>query len=309
LAILGIARGEKGSRRKVLVSGIEHRSILAPAKALESEGFRCVVLPVDSSGYLVRDAFLSALGEDVSLVSVGAVNKEIGTIQDIRWVAERCHEVGALLHSDVAQAPVAENVPVSTWGVDLASLSAHKAYGPQGIGALYLAPGCLQRLRALQFGGNQEHGLRPGTLPTALCVGFGVACELLRLNGAAERIRVRQLQVLLITSILDQIPGTKLNGPDDRRHPGNVNVLINGIDARELVERLQPTVALVSGSDFHTGAHVPSHVLQAIGLSGDEAHASLRMSIGRFTTDTEITKAVPYMASEVNRMREGTPQD
>jgi cysteine desulfurase len=304
LAILGTARGDTGGRRKILVSAIEHTSVLAPAKVLESEGFQCVVLPVDSNGYVVREAFLDALGADVSLVSVGAVNKEIGTIEDIQWVTERCHEFGALLHSDAAQALTAESLPLSTWGVDLASVSAHKAYGPQGIGALYLAPASIQRLHALQFGGNQERGLRPGTLPTALCIGFGVACEILRSNGQIERSRVRQLQVLLISSLLRSIPGAQLNGPDGQRHPGNVNVLIDGIDARELVERLQPTVALVSGSDFHTGAHVPSHVLRAIGLSTEDAHASVRMSIGRYTTEEEIRKAVAYMASEVERMRE-----
>lgn len=299
VAILGTMRAEEPARRTFLLTAIDHASVLGPATTLSREGFHCVALPVDSNGHLQRDSFLSYLTPDVRLVSVGAANNEIGTLQDLPWIAARCHEVGALLHTDAAQALTALPVSVSEWGVDLASFSAHKAYGPQGVGALYVAPGLIRRLRAHYFGGGQQSGVRPGTLPTALCAGFGAACEILSRQGHVERESVARLRDRLVSSLLKAIPGAALNGPREVRHPGNANLRIPGIVASDLIQRLQPIVALSSGSACHSGSDQPSHVLRAIGLTDETARASVRVALGRFTTDSGIATAVALIVSAV----------
>ncbi len=304
LAILGTMRAVQSKRHTLLVMATEHASILGPAAALAEEGFRCVTLSVDADGRLVRDAFLNHLNDDVLLVSVGAANNEIGTLQDLPWIAERCHEFGAIFHTDAAQALTAAPVSIGSWGVDLASFSSHKAYGPQGIGALYIAPGTARQLRAVSFGGGQQSGLRPGTLPTALCVGFGVACHLLQTKRLFEPQCTSRLRDRLVESLLDAIPGAVLNGPREGRHPGNANLRIPGIDATDLIQRLQPTVALSSGSACHSGSDRPSHVLLAIGLGDRAARESVRLGIGRFTTDADITAAVEAIVSVVKISRE-----
>ena len=299
LAIFGTMRALESKRRTLLVTAIDHASILGPAEKLGNEGFRCVTVPVDAEGRLLREAFLNRLNDDVLLVSVGAANNEIGTLQDLPWIAERCHEVGAILHTDAAQSLTAAPVSVGSWGVDLASFSGHKAYGPQGIGALYIAPGIPRRLRAVSVGGGQQSGLRPGTLPTALCAGFGMACHLLRKQGAIERQRVERLRDRLVSLLIEAIPEALLNGPRESRHPGNANLRIPGIDATDLIQRLQPTVALSSGSACHSGSDQPSHVLVAIGLTDRAARESVRLGTGRFTTDAEIGTAVEAMVPAI----------
>jgi cysteine desulfurase len=287
LAILGAARGQNSTRRTLLVTEIEHSSVLGPAHALEREGFRCVTLPVDGYGFVDRDTLLNNLSEDTALVSVGACNNEIGTLQDLQWIAKRCHEVGALFHTDAAQSLTASALMLSRWDVDLASLSAHKAYGPQGIGALYVRAGLSRVMQPTSFGGGQQHNLRPGSLPTALCVGFGMACELIRSLGNDERQRIRMMRDRLIASLLE-IRGTSLNGPSECRHPGNVNIEMSGVDARDLIQRMQPEIGLSTGSACHSGSEEPSQVLTAIGLTKERAFASFRIGIGRFTTELEI---------------------
>lgn len=304
LAILGTMRCGESSRRTLLTTAIDHASILGPASALREEGFRCIALPVDPDGFLLRDAFLDALGEDVLLVSVGAANNEIGTLQDVPWIADRCHEVGALLHTDAAQALTAARPSFSDWGVDLASLSAHKAYGPQGIGALFIAPGTARHIRALSFGGGQQLGLKPGTLPTALCVGFGEACEILQNQGCAERQRIERLRDVLIASALTAIPGAELNGPREHRHPGNINLRLPCDDARDVIQRMQPAFAISSGSACQSGSDQASHVLEAIGLTGAQARACVRLGIGRFSTVEDVRAVVGAMASAVTASRE-----
>jgi cysteine desulfurase len=303
LAIVGTMRAGRSLRHTVLVTAIDHASVIGPAAMLEDEGFRCVTLPVDAQGRLLREAFLSQLTDDVLLVSVGAANNEVGTLQDLPWIAERCHEAGAFVHADAAQALTAAPLSVREWGIDLGSFSAHKAYGPQGIGALYVAPGMRSRLRATSQGGGQQSGLRPGTLPTALCVGFGMAGEILGRQGALERQRVEGQRDRLIASLLLAFPDASINGPLTNRHPGNVNLRIPGIDATDLIQRLQPNVALSSGSACHSGSDQPSHVLLAMGLSNPEARESVRLGIGRFTTDADIITAVEMIVAAIRESR------
>jgi cysteine desulfurase len=302
LAILGVMRYRERRRNTLLVTAIEHASVLGPADELAREGIRCVILPVDSDGALNREAFLRELSDDVLLVSVGAVNGEIGTIQDISWIAAHCREVGALFHTDAAQALTSVPQLLGESGVDLVSLSAHKAYGPIGIGALYVAPGIAMRMKRLTFGGGQQLGLRPGTLPTALCVGFGRACELLRLIGTEERERVAKIRDRLAAAILAQVPGAAINGSVTRRHPGNINVQLPGADARDVIQRMQPGLAVSTGSACHSGENQSSHVLRAIGLNDKAAFSSVRIGLGRFTTPDEPDLAL----SALMKALEGT---
>jgi len=297
IAILGTMRARETGRRVFLSTAIEHASVLGPAEALTGEGIHCVALPVDSYGRLQREAFLKRLTTDVRLVSIGAANNEIGTLQDLPWIAERCHEVGALLHTDAAQALSAVPLSVGEWGVDFASFSAHKAYGPQGVGALYIAPGLARRLHAHSFGGGQQFGVRPGTLSTALCVGFGTACEILTRRGHIERELVARLRDHFLYSLLEAIPEAALNGPSEGRHPGNLNLRIPNVDAADLIQHLQPTVALSSGSACHSGSDQPSHVLRAIGLTDAAARGSLRLGIGRFTTAMQVDEATKVIVA------------
>jgi len=296
LAILGVVRGRAAKRSTVLTVATEHSSVLGPAFALREEGFRCIALPVDPEGFVRREALLETLTEDVSLVSVAAANNEIGTLQDLSWIADQCHAVGALLHTDAAQALTAEPLSFCAWGVDLASLSAHKAYGPQGIGALFVAPGVAREIQPICFGGGQQLGLRPGTLPTALCVGFGEACAILNAVGDVERQRTQLLRDELITRLLSAIPSAKLNGSQTIRHPGNINIQLPCDDARDVIQRLQPKVALSSGSACHSGSDQASHVLKAIGLTSMEARSSIRLGLGRFTAHDEVASVVEEVA-------------
>ncbi len=297
LALLGLMRFPDRRRNKLLVSAIEHASALGPAFELRNEGIQCGVIPVGPDGALNRDAFLTMLDDDVLLVSVGAVNGEVGTIQDISWIADQCHERGALLHTDGAQALTAIPALLGESGADLVSISAHKAYGPQGVGALYIAPGITNRMVPLAFGGGQQSGLRPGTLPTALCVGFGAACDLLSVHGAGEREEVARMRDAFIANTLRKMPEATINGPRINRHPGNISLQLLGVDAREIIQRVQPAIALSTGSACHSGSNEPSGVLRAIGLTTDQAFASLRLGIGRFTTVAQLDAAIELLAT------------
>jgi cysteine desulfurase len=308
IALLGVMGFPKRRRNTLIVSSIDHASVLEPARELSRQGCKLIILPVLPDGTIDKDALARALDESVLLVSIGAVNSEIGTIQDLKWIADRCHEVGTILHSDCAQALNANPQIIGQSGVDLASLSAHKAYGPQGIGALFIAPGMIERMARVGFGGGQQLGLRSGTVPTALCVGFGKACEILRSQGENEREATKSLRDLLISKAFKQLPGIQLNGNAARRHPGNVNLMLGNVDARDIIQFMQPAVALSTGSACHSGINEPSHVLRAIGLSPDEAYASVRFGIGRFSTVSHIEFAVDSLVSVLSRRTDSAHQ-
>jgi cysteine desulfurase len=301
LAILGAAERASAGRDTILVSAIEHASVLEPARLLSRRGFKVVVLPVDSEGRLQAPAFEQALNDRVLLVSVAAVNNEVGTLQDIHTIGARCRSVGALFHTDAAQALTGCALPLGAMPVDLASLSSHKAYGPAGIGALYVGPNVIDRIAPQILGGAQQSGLRSGTLPTALCIGFGRACEILSATGEAERNRVASLRDRFWRVLSNAIPDAVLNGPNlsTPRHPGNLNVAFLNVDARDLIQRVQPQLACSTGSACHSGTEEPSHVLAALGLDEKRARSSLRLSIGRQTTDDEVVRATQVLLAAV----------
>ena len=287
LAILGLARRTPLGRRRILVSAIEHKSVLAAARALEErEGFTVELIPVDHDGFVRLDALDELLSDDVLLVSVMAVNNEIGTVQNISDIAELTRALNTLLHCDAAQAPCGMDVCDLVDSADLLSLSGHKMYGPKGIGALFVRHGLEDCLEPMIYGGEQQGGLRSGTVPVPLCVGMGSAAELLfGETGAEERQRIAQLR----DAFIDGLPNVILNGPNGTtRHPGNVNVRFPGTNAQDLLASMQPMLAASTGSACASGIPEPSHVLRAIGLSTEEADSSVRFSFGRFSSTIDV---------------------
>lgn len=299
LALLGAAEGTPAARRKVLVSAIEHKCVMAASAHLADHGWQVEVIPVDVDGRLRSSVVESMLDSCTALVSVMAVNNEIGTIQDIKRIANLCHEAGAWFHCDAAQAPAAMPIDVLKADIDLLSLSSHKIYGPMGVGALYGRGDILDRLRPISFGGGQERGVRSGTLPTALCVGFGVACKIMHMQRNADAARIAQLRDRLCDGIKSAVPSAKINGPREDRHPGNLNVCFPGVDASIVLGKLQPNLAASTGSACSTGIPEPSHVLTAIGMSLIDAESSIRFGIGRFTTESEIDRAIQLVSAAV----------
>jgi cysteine desulfurase len=295
LAVLGIARAAAPERRKIVVSAIEHKCVLGAANAAGSEGFEVVVVPVDRGGMVDPNDVARVVDNRTALVSVMAVNNEIGTIQPLRAIAALCHAHGVAFHSDAAQALSVLPLDVADIGVDLMSLSAHKAYGPKGIGALYVRHGITPRPRPIMHGGGQEGGLRPGTLPTPLCVGFGEACRILSAERDDETPRIVRLRDRLVTGLRALMPNAMVNGAGAVRHSGNLNMMFPGIEASLLLQRLQPNVAASTGSACTSGQPEPSHVLRAIGLTSREAEYCVRFSVGRFTREKDIDEVVSFL--------------
>lgn len=294
LALFGLAGRALSGANRLLVSPIEHKCVLAVSRAIaEQKGFVIETIPVNQEGMLDLNAFESVLTDDVLLASVMVVNNEVGTIQDLSAISALLSSRNIPFHCDAAQAPCAMDTRNLASHADMISLSAHKMYGPQGVGALYIRRELQDRVEPLIYGGGQQNGLRSGTLPLPLCVGMGIAAELSVDNDSvAERARVACQRDRFICLLRDGGATCVLNGPSpDKRHPGNANLQFTGYDAEWILSSLQPDIAASSGSACTTGTLEPSHVLRAIGLSAVESDASIRFSFGRFTTDDEIELA------------------
>ena len=304
LALLGAARAALPARREIVVSAIEHKCVLAVGRALVDEGFALRVAPVRSDGMIDVDELGRLIGRNTAIVSVMAVNNETGVTQPIAQVGKLCRAAGALLHSDGAQALAVEPIEVDSWNVDLLSLSAHKAYGPKGIGALYVRRERRSQMRPIMFGGGQEDGLRPGTLATPLCVGFGAACQILSDERETEIERTRRLRDRLLDQLRADLPDLKVNGTLISRHPGNLNIRVPGIEAELLLAAARPKLAAATGSACTSGTTEPSHVLIAMGLSGAQAAESVRLSLGRLTRDEDVDAAASALAAAAKEVRE-----
>jgi cysteine desulfurase len=287
LAIRGVAHST--GRRHLLACATEHPCVLETCRALGREGFAITELPVPADGLLDLDQLSAALRPDTALVSIMTANHEIGVLQPISEIAKLCQERGILLHTDAAQAAGRIALDVAVLGVDLMSLSAHKLYGPKGIGALYVRRGL--RIAPLFAGGGQERGLRPGTLPTPLCVGFGKACALAQEELAAEAARVRAARDRLYDGLRRAWPGIRLNGAAEPRLPNNLNLCLPGIDGEDLLAGL-PELALSTGAACASATQEPSAVLRALGLSDEAIAGSIRIGLGRTTTAAEIEFAI-----------------
>ena len=291
LAIKGAARQALASgdpRRRLVTLQTEHPCVLASVLDLAREGFEPVILPVQPDGRLDLAHLEAALRTPTLLVSIMAVNNETGVIQDLAACSGLARTAGALFHSDLAQA--AGKIALDTASLDLASLSAHKMYGPKGIGALYVRRRPRVRLAPLFSGGGQERGLRSGTLPVPLVVGFGVACALARDTLPSERLRLADLRDRLLRHLLREIPGLVVNGSLAHRIAGNLNLRFPRAAALEIIARA-PELCLSTGSACASAAIEPSAVLRAMGLSREQAARSLRLAIGRFTSPAELDRA------------------
>jgi cysteine desulfurase len=303
LAILGAARALRGKGDHVVTSSIEHRAVLDPCRALEAEGFRVTFVPPDPFGMTSAGAVTAALGPKTVLVSVMAANNEIGTLNPIAAIGRLCKERGVLFHTDAVQAFGKIPLDVHSMGVDLLSITAHKLYGPKGVGALYVrASNPRVKLLPLLHGGGHEKGLRPGTLDVPGIVGFGAAARISLAAMGEEQPRLARLRDRLHEALRARLPGVTLNGSPTERLAGNLNLSFAGVASDALMMAVRD-LAVSSGSACTSASIEPSHVLGGLGLSKEAAHSSIRFGVGRFNTEEEIDFAIEAVAEAVRRLR------
>ena len=307
LAILGHVRGQPAERRSkghVLALATDHKAILGPVQRLADEGLAVTRLVPARDGVLSADALAAALRPGTLLVSLVHVNSETGVAQDLPALAAVCRERGVALHVDAAQS--AGKLPLDVQGIDYLSLTAHKFGGPQGVGALYVAPARRVTLQAQQVGGGQERGLRAGTLPTHQIVGMGLACELARSGREALAAHLESLRHRLWHG-LDDLPGVLLNGHALQRAPGILNLSFEDVEGESLLAGL-PELAVATGSACNSSSGEPSYVLRALGRDTQLAQASLRMSLGASSTEQEVDTAIAAVRRELTRLRALSPR-
>ena len=305
LALKGAAHFYASRGKHLVTVKTEHKAVLDTMRELERQGFEVTYLDVQEDGLLDLERFRDALRPDTILASVMLVNNEIGVIQDIPAIGALCRERGVILHVDAAQATGKVAIDMDTLPVDLMSLASHKTYGPKGIGALYVRRKPRVRLEAQMHGGGHERGMRSGTLPTHQCVGMGEAFRIARLEIGAESERVRMLQQRLLAGI-SQIEQVFINGHLEKRVPHNVNASFNYVEGESLIMGIKG-LAVSSGSACTSASLEPSYVLRALGRSDELAHSSLRITIGRFTSETDIDYAVSTLQDRVAKLRELSP--
>ncbi|MCS6787345.1 MAG: IscS subfamily cysteine desulfurase [Thiobacillaceae bacterium] len=305
LAIKGAAHFYKGKGRHIVTVKTEHKAVLDTCRELERQGFEVTYLGVKENGLLDLDEFAAALRPDTVLASVMYVNNEIGVIQDIPTLGEICRSRGVLFHVDAAQATGKVEIDLARLKVDLMSFSAHKTYGPKGVGALYVRRKPRVRLEAQMHGGGHERGLRSGTLATHQIVGMGEAFRIAREEMATENERIRMLRDKLLRGIMD-IEQVHVNGDLERRVAGNLNVSFSFVEGESLIMAIKD-LAVSSGSACTSASLEPSYVLKALGRNDELAHSSIRFSIGRFTTEEEIDYAVKLLHEKIGRLRDMSP--
>jgi cysteine desulfurase len=308
LALIGAARASRDMGKHLITSNFEHKAVLDAAKALEGEGFEVTYLPVSREGLLSPEQVATALRPDTILVSIMAANNEVGTVQDIAAIGKLCHERGVLFHTDAAQAAGRLRLDVEDMHIDLMSLSAHKMYGPKGVGALYVRRRNPRvRLVPIIFGGGHERGWRSGTLNVPAIVGFGKACEIAVSEMKEENARLGALRDRLRARLEAGLSDTHLNGHPTRRLPNNLNMSFKYVEGESLLMALAREVALSSGSACTSATLEPSYVLRAMGLDDDLAHASLRFGLGRFNTEDEVDRVADLVIANVKRLRDMSP--
>jgi cysteine desulfurase len=307
LAIKGAAHFYKTRGKHLITVKTEHKAVLDTTRELERQGFEVTYLDVQEDGLLDLEKFKAALRPDTILVSVMLVNNEIGVIQDIPAIGSMCRERGIIFHVDAAQATGKVEIDVKTLPVDLMSLASHKTYGPKGIGALYVRRKPRVRLEAQMHGGGHERGMRSGTLPTHQIVGMGEAFRIAKDEMAQDRVKASALQQRLLDGLKD-VEQVFINGSmaAGRRVPHNLNISFNFVEGESLIMGIKG-LAVSSGSACTSASLEPSYVLRALGRSDELAHSSLRMTIGRFTTEEEIDYAIDTIRKNVARLRELSP--
>ncbi|MFZ2420002.1 MAG: cysteine desulfurase family protein [Anaerolineae bacterium] len=306
LAILGLGRANRNSgRTRIVTTAVEHKAVLLPCQQLQKEGYELVVLPVDSQGRVSIADAETAINDRTLFVSVQAANNEVGAIQPIAGIAEIARGHGAIVHCDAAQAvgKVPVDLTVDAWQVDLLSISAHKLYGPKGIGALYVRGGPrAHALEPLQYGGGQERGLRSGTTNVPGIVGFGEACRICSVELEQESVRIADLRDQFEQALLISIPGLRINAREASRLPNTSSLIFPGLDADVLLLNL-PEVMMGTGSACSSGALEPSHVLMAMGLDRSDATCTVRASLGRFTTLEQVKRAYALILDAISVLK------
>jgi cysteine desulfurase len=305
LAIKGAAHFYKSRGKHLITVKTEHKAVLDPMRELERQGFEVTYLDVKEDGLLDLEVLKAAIRADTILISVMFVNNEIGVIQDIPTIGVLCREKGIIFHVDAAQATGKVEIDMKKLPVDLMSLASHKTYGPKGIGALYVCRKPRVRLEAQMHGGGHERGMRSGTLPTHQIVGMGEAFRLAKVEMAQDNAKARALQQRLLSGLKD-IEQVFINGDLEKRVAQNLNMSFNFVEGESLIMGIKG-LAVSSGSACTSASLEPSYVLRALGRSDELAHSSLRMTIGRFTTEEEIDYAVSTIKQNVARLRELSP--
>lgn len=305
LAIKGYARANAHRGKHIITTAIEHKAVLDTCAALADEGFEITYLPVQADGLISLDDLQAALRPDTILVSIMFVNNEIGVIQPISEIAALCQAQEICFHTDAVQAAGKLPIDLQTLPVDMMSLSAHKVYGPKGVGALYVRRRRGLRLQPLIHGGGHERGFRSGTLPTHQIVGMGAAFALAAELQAEESARMQVLQKQLLDGLAD-IPGIYLNGSLVHRVPNNINISVDYVEGEALLLSLQ-RIAVSSGSACTSAVLEPSHVIRALGRDDQLAYSSLRISLGRFTTKEQVAIAIDELRSQIERLRTMSP--
>jgi cysteine desulfurase len=305
LAIKGVAHFNLKKGKHIITSKIEHKAVLDTCRQLEREGFEVTYLDPDAEGLIQPQAVVDAIREDTTLVSLMHVNNEIGTINDIAAIGEICRDRKIVFHVDAAQSAGKIEIDLEAMKVDLMSLSAHKVYGPKGIGALYVRRKPRVRIEAQMHGGGHERGMRSGTLATHQIVGMGEAFRIAKAEMAEEAQSILQLRDRLWKGLTD-LEAVHLNGSMTQRVPGNLNVSFAYVEGESLIMALKD-LAVSSGSACTSASLEPSYVLRALGLDDELAHSSIRFSIGRFTTPEEIDYTIARVHDAVNKLRELSP--
>jgi len=305
LAIKGAANFYKGKGKHIVTMKTEHKAVLDTVRELERQGFEATYLDPEQNGLLDLEKFKAALRPDTVLASVMMVNNEIGVIQPIAEIGEICRSKGIIFHCDAVQAAGKIPIDLQKLKVDLLTVTAHKVYGPKGIGALYVRRKPRVRIEPQIHGGGHERGLRSGTLPTHQIVGMGEAFRIAKLEMAAEGERIRALRDRLLAGFKD-MEEVYVNGDIERRIPGNLNVSFNFVEGESLIMGIKD-VAVSSGSACTSASLEPSYVLRALGRSDELAHSSIRFTIGRFTTEEEIDYAVRLLRAKIGKLRELSP--
>ncbi|AQZ99480.1 IscS subfamily cysteine desulfurase [Comamonas kerstersii] len=305
LAIKGAAHFYQGKGKHLITVKTEHKAVLDTMRALEREGFEVTYLDVQENGLLDLEAFKAAIRPDTILVSVMAVNNEIGVIQDLNAIGSICREKGIIFHVDAAQATGKMPLDMQTMPVDLMSLASHKTYGPKGIGALYVRRKPRVRLEAQMHGGGHERGMRSGTLATHQIVGMGEAFRIAKEDMQKDYEHAKRMQQRLLDGLMD-LEQVFVNGDLEHRVPHNLNISFNFVEGESLIMGIKG-LAVSSGSACTSASLEPSYVLRALGRSDELAHSSLRITIGRFTTEEEIDYAIASIRKNVEKLRELSP--
>jgi cysteine desulfurase len=306
LAIRGVAEFYKDRKNHIVTTVTEHKCVLDTCRHLEQSGFEVTYLPVQKNGLIDLDALRAAVTDKTVVVSVMAVNNEIGVIQPLAEIGKICREKKAFFHTDAAQAVGKIPLDVEAMNIDLMSISGHKIYGPKGIGALYVRRKPRVRLVPLIVGGGQERGFRSGTLPTPLCVGLGEAAEIAMNDMEGEAKRLAKLQARMLKGLQDRLPEIFINGDLEHRIPGNLNISFAYVEGESLMMGIK-NLAVSSGSACTSASLEPSYVLRALGVEEELAHTSLRIGLGRFTTEHEVDTAVEELVRHVKKLREMSP--